>query len=95
MTTKIKTAPAAEEKATEPEQMVEFTDAQHFEVRTITPQDWAKAGVEDGQLVHWHRGNNFRLPRSTFDFLSKTQFDQYILGDPRLVLVTETAETEQ
>jgi len=73
-------------------EMVEFADAQHFEVRTITPQDWARVNVQDGKLAHWYRGNNFRLPRGDFDFLTETEFRQYILGDPRLRLVRVEAE---
>lgn len=69
-------------------EMVEYADAQHFEIRTLTPSDWLKVGVQDGKLIHWHKGNDFRVPRSEFDFLSEDQFAQYVLGDPRIRLVT-------
>lgn len=69
-------------------QVVRFKDAQHFEVRTLTPSDWLKVGVEDGQLIHWHKGNNFQVPVEEFKkFLTEDQFNQYILGDPRMELV--------
>lgn len=79
--------PEAEVKL--PVEVVALRDAQHFEVRTITPQNWAKLGIEDGPLIHWHVGNNFRVPRSDFDFLDEDQFSRYILADNRLEVVTE------
>lgn len=77
------------EEAEEPVEWVEYTDAQHFEIRTLTPGDWLRVGVEEGKLIHWHKGNNFRVARSEFDFLSEDQFNQYVLGEPRMRLVTE------
>ena len=92
MTTKAKTAEkeaATVEGTPDSVEFVEFTDAQHFEVRTITQQDWNRLGVEDGKVIHWHRGNKFRVPRSEFDFLTEEQFGRYILADARLIVVTE------
>lgn len=86
---KAKVADETTAEEQKPAEMVLFRDAFHFEVRTITPQDWAKAGVQEGKLLHWHQGNNFRIPRSEFDFLTEAEFAAYILADPRLVLVTE------
>ena len=80
----------AEERETV--EMVEYADAQHFEIRTLTPQDWARVNVQDGKLVHWHSGNKFRVLRSEFDFLTEAEFTQYILGDPRMRLVQVKVE---
>ena len=79
----------AAEDAPTPVEYVEYADAHHFEVRTITVPDWEKLNVKDGKLVHWYSGNNFRVPREVFDFLTEQQFGLYILADPRLRLVTE------
>jgi hypothetical protein len=78
-----------EEDAPAPVEYVEYANAQHFEVRTITVRNWEDLNVEDGKLVHWYSGNNFRVPREEFDFLTEQQFSLYILADPRLQLVTE------
>lgn len=72
-----------------PREYVEYADAYHFEVRTITPQNWRALGIEDGKLIHWFPGNNFRVPRADLDFLTEDQFNQYVLADPRMRLVTE------
>jgi len=83
------TLEAAEKDVPTHVEYVEYADAHHFEVRTITVLDWEKLNVEDGKLVHWYSGNNFRVPREVFDFLTEQQFSLYILADPRLRLVTE------
>lgn len=78
-----------EEKAP-PQKWVVYKDAQHFEIRTITVQDWAKAGVEGGRLLHWHKGNDFRVKLEDLTaFLSEGQIQQYILSEPRFAIVEE------
>jgi hypothetical protein len=78
----------AEEKKA-PQKWVVYKDAQHFEIRTITPKDWAKVGVEDGKLLHWHKGNDFRVPLEELGFLSEGQIQQYILSEPRFAIVED------
>lgn len=78
-----------EEQEPEPTLWVVYRDAQHFEIRTFTVQDWAKVGVKDGKLLHFYTGNKHRVARSEFDFLTEDEFAAYILSDPRLELVTE------
>jgi len=75
----------AEEKL--PEQVVRFTNAQHFEERKITVADWKKVGVEGPELV-WDKNNSFELPRDKFGFLNDGQFSSYILADPRFEVVS-------
>lgn len=68
--------------------MVRYKDGQHFEVRTITLGDWAKAGVTEGaKLLHWYPGNGFLVPKSELDFLTDEQFVSLILADPRFEVV--------
>ena len=67
-----------------------WKDAQHFEIRTFTPQDWAKVGVENGRTLHWHKGNSFRVSlEEVLGFLTKAQIDQYILTEPRFEIVED------
>lgn len=67
---------------------VEYADAQHFEIRTITPHDWQKAGVEGGKLLHWHKGNGHRVPLGdVMAFLTEDQFNSMILADPRFRVI--------
>jgi len=76
------------DKEREGTEMVRWKDAQHFEIRTLTEQNWSKLGVEDGKTVHWYKGNDFMVPRSDLDFLTEDQFNLYILGDGRFEVVT-------
>jgi hypothetical protein len=81
---------ADQPKAKGPKRWVEYQNAQHFEIRTITPQDWAKAGVEEGKLLHWHKGNSFRVPLEELQaFLSEGQIQQYILSEARFAIVED------
>jgi hypothetical protein len=80
---------AKKDAAPEQKKWVVYREAQHFEIRTITPQDWAKAGVVDGKLLHWHKGNDFRVPLEDLGFLSEGQIQQYILSEPRFAIVEE------
>lgn len=69
---------------------VQWKDAQHFEIRTITPQDWAKVGIENGRTVHWYAGNKFRVPlEDLLAFLNRGQLAQYVLSEPRFEIVED------
>jgi len=86
----VKADAAAKDEDEPTKRWVVYRDAQHFEIRTITPQDWTKAGVEGGKLLHWHKGNDFRVPLEDLSaFLDKGQIERYILSEPRFAIVEE------
>jgi len=76
-----------EEEDDGPAKWVVLKDAQFFETRMITANDWARVGVE-GPEVRWDFANDHRVRIDVLtNFLTPRQFEDIIGRDDRLEVV--------
>jgi len=81
--------PEVQEARREPVEWVVYKDAQQFEERVLSTNDWARVGVTDAPTVRWDASNKHRVRKSDLDFLDEEQFRRFILDDPRFEVVAE------
>lgn len=72
-----------------------------FQVREISEEDWARAGLVDPDApqdqpnkprpgvrhVIWNKANNWRVPAAELDFLDEAEWTRFIEADPDLEVV--------
>lgn len=67
--------------------VLRWRDANPFEERQLTPEDWKTLGVEEGALVRWNTANGFSVPRHALDFADDAALHRLLSAESRFAFV--------